>query len=177
MTLRGAVEDMLRHMEWADALIWSTVFDSSVAMADTALKDRLYHIHVTQHAFLKVWRGLTTDLVAAAKLDVLGLRKWARAFYAEALNDSSWLDEAMLERKVPHELVRKAEERLGPGTMSPTIRDTIIQVLVHTAYHRGQVSTRLRQLGCEPPLMEYFVWVWRGKPEADWPADVCGTPE
>ena len=29
--------------------------------------------------------------------------------------------------------------------------------------------TLLRALGIEPPLTEYFVWVWAGKPEAHWP--------
>jgi uncharacterized damage-inducible protein DinB len=62
-----------------------------------------------------------------------------------------------------------AHARLGPGAMTPRIADTLWQVVLHTAHHRGQVSTRLREVGCDAPLLEYFVWVWQGKPAARWP--------
>jgi len=57
--------------------------------------------------------------------------------------------------------------RLGRGAMAPTIGDTVVQVVTHSVNHRRRVNTRLRELGCEPPLTEYTVWVWRGKPTAD----------
>jgi uncharacterized damage-inducible protein DinB len=75
----------------------------------------------------------------------------------------------MLRGSVPDSLLRKAEARLGIGATTPTICDTVLQVVTHSTYHRGQVNARLRELGCDPPLTEYFVWVWRGKPAADWP--------
>ena len=169
MTSESATEGLLRHMEWAEALIWNTILSSPAAVDDPALKERLYHIHVTQHAFLRVWRGVTGETPAADTLDMASLARWARAFHAQTTADTSWLSEAALDRQAPDSLVHKAEERLGPGTTLPTICDTVFQVVMHSAYHRGQVGTRLRELGCEPPLTEYFVWVWRGKPAAIWP--------
>ena len=71
---------------------------------------------------------------------------------------------------VPDSVVQAATGRLGPGTMAPTVGETVVQVATHSAYHRGQICTRLRELGTEPPLTEYFVWVWHGKPGAEWPA-------
>ena len=53
--------------------------------------------------------------------------------------------------------------------------DTVLQVVLHTTYHRGQINLRLRELGVEPPLTEYFVWTWRGKPAADWPEVISGN--
>lgn len=35
-------------------------------------------------------------------------------------------------------------------------------------YHRGQVNTWLRELGLEPPLVDFIAWVWFGKPAPDW---------
>ena len=169
MTLEDAAGDLLRHMEWADALIWTAVLESPVAATDRALQDRLYHIHVTQHAFLQVWRGLESELPAAATLDIRAMARWAQAFYAAATADTSWLGSDRLGDEVPDSLVSKAHARLGPGAMTPRIGDTLWQVVLHTAHHRGQASTRLREVGCDAPLLEYFVWVWQGKPAARWP--------
>jgi uncharacterized damage-inducible protein DinB len=170
MALADTVADLLRHMEWADALIWGAVFSSPAATADAQLHERLYHVHVTQHAFLQVWRGAAGDLPAASALDRSALAQWARAFYAEALAGAARFDEESLARRAPDALLSRAEERLGAGRGVPTIGDTVLQVVTHSAYHRGQINTRLRELGCEPPLTEYFVWVWAGKPAATWPA-------
>jgi uncharacterized damage-inducible protein DinB len=166
--LERAPDDLLYHMEWADSLIWSVVLASPAACADLGLKDRLYHIHVTQHAFLQVWRGQIAQLPASNTFDMEGLARWARTFYSAALEDKSWLTTDALDQRVPDSLLSKAEERLGVGSAEPQMIDTLFQVILHSTHHRGQVCTRLRELGCEPPLSEYFVWVWRGKPRADW---------
>jgi len=167
--LEIAVQDLLDHMEWADSLIWNVVLASPTPIADLELKDRLYHIHVTQHAFLQVWLGLTAAQLAASNtFDMLSLGRWARSFYIEARGDKSWLNSDALDQLVPDSLLSKAEERLGVGSADPKMVDTLFQVILHTTHHRGQVCTRLRELNCEPPLTEYFVWVWRGKPPANW---------
>ena len=168
MTLAGTVADLMRQMEWADALIWRAVLSYPAAAEDSVLHDRLYHVHVTQHAFLQVWRGVTAEIPLASTLDTASLALWAKGFYVETRPDRLEL-EGMLGRSVPDSLLSKAEARLGIGAITPTICDTVLQVVSHSTYHRGQINTRLRELGCDPPLTEYFVWVWRGKPEADWP--------
>jgi hypothetical protein len=58
----------------------------------------------------------------------------------------------------------------GRDIASPTLAETILQVASHSTYHRGQVNTRLRQLGAEPPLVDYVAWIWFDRPAADWPA-------
>ena len=172
MTIESSLEDLLSQMEWADALIWSTILSSPEARANQALQDRLYHIHFTQHSFLQLWRDLTSDLPKPETLDLVSLARWARMFYVEARADTSWLTASALERRAPEALVREAEASLGAGAFWPLVSDTVIQVVLHTTYHRGQVCTRLRDLGCETPLTEYFVWVWRGKPAAQWPTEL-----
>ena len=67
MTLLNTVADLLRHMEWADALVWRTILSSAPATADTALHRRLYHLHVTQHSMYH--RGQVGTL---GKLALLG---------------------------------------------------------------------------------------------------------
>jgi hypothetical protein len=34
-------------------------------------------------------------------------------------------------------------------------------------YHRGQVATRLRERGGEPPLTDFIAWIWMHRPAPD----------
>jgi uncharacterized damage-inducible protein DinB len=169
VTLEGTLTDLLRHMQWADALVWAAVLSSPEATHDADLRDRLYHVHVTQHAFLHVWLGIEGDLHPEGFQDSVALARWARAYYARVPSYASQMTPAGLGDSVPESLLQAAAERLGTGAGTPTMGETVVQVVTHSLHHRGQICTRLRALGVEPPLTEYFVWVWAGKPEAHWP--------
>src|SRR5438045_8903896 len=50
--MNSYLDELLAHQEWADAEHWRAFEAYSRALADQALYERLYHIHVVQHAFL-----------------------------------------------------------------------------------------------------------------------------
>lgn len=60
------------------------------------------------------------------------------------------------------------ERRVGKKVVPATLEETIIQVASHSTYHRGQINSRFRELGGEPPSVDFIIWVWLGKPKADW---------
>jgi uncharacterized damage-inducible protein DinB len=64
--------------------------------------------------------------------------------------------------------VRSFEAQLGRTLSTPTLAETIFQVTSHSTYHRGQVNARLREVGGEPPLVDYIAWIWFGRPEPSW---------
>jgi uncharacterized damage-inducible protein DinB len=163
------LDDLLKHMEWADALVWTAVLSSPVAMSDSALRDRLYHVHGTQHGFLQVWSGVAADERPNGFQDTADLARWARQCYSQLRSSVSLLIADTPGAPIPASLVLAAEAGLGPGSGAPSMLDTVLQVVTHGIYHRGQINMRLRELGCMPPLTEYFVWVWQGKPDAPWP--------
>ena len=39
---------------------------------------------------------------------------------------------------------------------------------MHSHYHRGQNATRFRELGGEPPMTDFIVWLRDGQPAARW---------
>ena len=170
MELTSSLNDLLSHMEWADALVWTTVLSSPDAASDSKLRNRLFHVHGTQHGFLQVWRGITAEGPPTGFSDTSDLARWARQYYALLGTEELSLIEGRLDEAIPESLVLAAEAGLGPCAMTPTLGDTVLQVVLHTMYHRGQIVTRLRELGCDAPLTEYFVWVWLGKPGPNWPA-------
>ena len=69
---------------------------------------------------------------------------------------------------------RSTEQRLGRKPSGTTVGETGLQVALHSTYHRGQVTARLREVGGEPPLVDYIAWVWLGRPAAEWPAVASG---
>ena len=54
------------------------------------------------------------------------------------------------------------EERFG-RIENATLGETMIQVAMHSMYHRGQINARIRELGGEPPLVDFIAWVWTGR--------------
>jgi uncharacterized damage-inducible protein DinB len=58
-------------------------------------------------------------------------------------------------------------EKFGKA-LPATLGESVFQVITHTAYHRGQISTRIREIGGEPPLIDFLYWVWAGRPAPGW---------
>ena len=63
---------------------------------------------------------------------------------------------------------KQIEAQLGRPPAISTLADTCFQVASHSTYHRGQVNARLRELGAEPPLVDYIAWIWFGRPTPSW---------
>jgi uncharacterized damage-inducible protein DinB len=162
--------ELFKHMEWADAKVWTAVLAHAQSAADLNFKERLYHIHMVQRAFLKVWKGEAFKPVDAASFaDLRALLTWSREGYAEFNEYTSGLGGMEMKRPIVMPWIEMFEKRLGRKADAPTFHETLLQVAMHSAYHRGQVSTKLREFGGEPPLTDFIVWVWAGKPQPEWP--------
>ncbi|MBI3654505.1 MAG: DinB family protein [Acidobacteria bacterium] len=161
---------LYQHMEWADATVWKAVLASANAQSDTKLRDYLYHLHMVQRAFLRIWRNEPRDTPFPTFEDAPSLMSWARAYYTEAFAHLATLNDEQLAQPMIMPWAAMVEQRLGRPPEATTIGDTALQVTLHTLYHRGQVNARLREIGSEPPLVDYIAWVWMGKPSPDWPA-------
>jgi uncharacterized damage-inducible protein DinB len=44
----------------------------------------------------------------------------------------------------------------------------VLQVVLHSTYHRAQVATRVREFGATPELTDFVAWVWMNRPEPKW---------
>ena len=162
------VNDLYRHMEWADAAVWAAVLNCDPARNDSKLRETLYHIHMTQRAFLRTW--LKEPRQPFPTFDELPtLLDWGRTFYSEAFSYLSTLNEDNLAEPLPVPWATMFERVMGRGAEVTTSGETLLQAAFHSLYHRGQANARLRELGGEPPLVDYIAWIWMGKPSADWP--------
>lgn len=162
---------LFRHMEWADALVWSTVLRSETARNDSDVIKRLRHSHTVQHAFLNTWKENLHVSNAGETLTVLELFQWARNFHVMAQQYLQSLDEKSLEKTIVVPWSRGTEQRIGRPAGPTTLGDTAFQTVLHSTQHRGQVTLRLHELGSDRTLTDFIVWLWIGQPKAEWPSD------
>jgi uncharacterized damage-inducible protein DinB len=160
---------LMGHAEWADALVWRTAL--ALPREDPELREKLHHLHTVQWAYLHVWRG---EPVKPRELRTFAtshaLRAWAREYYAELSAYLAALPPGALPPEVRFPWAEHLEQRFGKARPA-TWLESVLQVAMHSSYHRGQAARRLRELGAEPPLSDFIAWIWMDRPEADWGDD------
>ena len=164
---------LLTHMEWADAHTWRAVRNVPSALTDERLKYLLHHVHLVQSVYLQAWRGdpfVVTELSAYS--DLAAIEAWARPYYRLASEYATTVDEAKFSQPVEFPWSQLIAEQYGK-VVPATLSESAWQVFSHTTYHRGQVATRIREIGGEPPLVDFLVWVWGGRPAPAW--DTAGS--
>lgn len=162
--------DLLAHMEWADALIWTSVLGSDAARDDADIRTRMHHFHVTQWAYLQAWRGEPLNVPDLSTFESLrAVAAWGRRYHLELPAYTAHVPDAALHE--PFDFPWTAEIEKHFGTVRPvTLAESMLQIVLHTTHHRGQVALRLRERGVVPPTVDYLVWVWMGRPAPSWAA-------
>lgn len=163
------LSQLLAHMEWADAALWSAVAATPTAGTDPRIRDLLIHVHTVQWAYLQLWRSEPISIPSPETLpDAAAVRRWARVYHQQSRVFVATLDGSALERNIDFPWAEQLVSRFG-GVQPTTVRQAMIQVAMHSAHHRGQICTRLREVGGDPPLVDFVAWVWLGMPEPAWP--------
>ena len=160
--------ELLTHMEWADAQSWSAARAIPSSLTDERLKYLFHHIHLVQRVYLQAWSGdkfQVTELTAFS--DLASIETWAKPYYREVSDYAAGVDDAKFNQPIDFPWSQLIADKFG--TIRPvTMGESAWQVFSHTTYHRGQLAIRIRELGGEPPLVDFLVWVWSGKPAPLW---------
>jgi uncharacterized damage-inducible protein DinB len=163
--------DLLTHMEWADAETWRAVRSLETAQSDERLRWLFHHSHLVQSIYLQAWRGdpfVLTELKAYP--DLKAIETWARPYYPIVTAFAKTVDESRFAQPIDFPWKEMIVEKMG-RILPVTLAESTWQVFLHTSYHRGQISTRIRELGGEPPLIDYLYWVWSGRPAPNWTSE------
>jgi uncharacterized damage-inducible protein DinB len=162
---RREFRELVTHMEWADTQTWRALGSTPAAASDDRLRWLCHHSHLVRLIYLQAWRGdpfQLTDL--AAYSDLKSIEEWSRPYYAVVTAFAETVDESSFAEPVHFPWSEMIVEKFGK-LLPATLSESVFQVFTHTAYHRGQIATRIRELGGEPPAVDFIYWVWAGKPE------------
>lgn len=169
-----ALRELMHHMEWADAHVWRALLAHPPAQQDARLRELLLHLHGVQRAFLAFWtdQPLEAQTGDATSIELPKAYIAVQAYYRELHVAVDGFNEAALLRPIVTPGLERYEQQLGRRFAHPTLAETMLQVASHSTYHRGQVNARLREVGGEPPLVDYIAWIWFGRPAPEWIAAV-----
>jgi uncharacterized damage-inducible protein DinB len=164
----STLSDLYHHMEWADAAMWKAILSCENAQTDEKLRDYLYHLHLVQRAFLRVWHNEARDTPYPTFDNLPSLKNWGHSYYSEAFAYLDSVNDEQITAPLPLPWADMVEKQLGRPPATSTLGETMLQVTLHSLYHRGQVHARLKAIGGNPPLADYIAWVWLGRPAPDW---------
>jgi uncharacterized damage-inducible protein DinB len=156
-------------MQWADATVWQTILKTAEAENDEKIKSIFFHIHMVQHAYLCLWEKLPVRMPDIAEFkDLTSVSKWGNEFYKKVYDFLGRVEKNNLNFTLKIPWIKFFEAKIGKVPNSVTIAESLLQVALHSSYHRAQVNSRLRELGGEPPLVDYIFWILQSRPEAKW---------
>lgn len=159
---------LLGHCEWADAEVWAAVRSGS---EDAALREKLHHLHLVQWTYLQIWQGVGVQPAELGAFPTAAsLQDWVRQFYRELTSYLGGIGGGVTSEIVRFPWADRVAQRFGRSSPA-TWADSVQQVAMHSSYHRGQVASRLRELGLDPPLTDFIAWIWKGRPLARWGGD------
>ncbi len=160
--MKEMIIDLFGHQAWADAEILKAISKNPAAKEDVSIRKRLNHLHQAQRAFLQIARGESLDRKNLGEIsDWLDLKKSIIQYHDNALTFMHDLIESRLNEEAAIPWFKDPPLRL-------TIREILLQAMMHTHQHRAQNTTRLRELGGEPPIIDLIMWYWKGRPKAVW---------
>lgn len=159
---------LIAHMEWADALVWGQVLSHKASMEDPFVRSSLLHIHMVQRAYLRGWQGGTPHRNQDDFPSLQAIRDWGRTIYPDVRAFLLDQQESDLRAKPDVLWPDLIENAIGHPPVPITLADMVYQVVAHSAHHRAQVNRRIRELGGDPPFIDFVAWAWSGEPDAVW---------
>lgn len=161
--------ELLNHMEWADSVTWKTVLNCSNSKDDKNIKDLLLHYHTAQRKYFSIWQEKPFDFNDQSDFkNLTSILPLFMKYYKELNEFFRNLNNNKLDENIIYPNIDRIKKILGKIPASVNFTETVLQVVVHTSYHRGQVNKRLREIGGEPETSDFIAWAWLGKPDAVW---------
>ncbi|MDQ3171251.1 MAG: DinB family protein [Acidobacteriota bacterium] len=155
---------LLDYHYWArdrmlDALdpLPSGAFTKPMGNSFGSIRDTVVHVYSAEWIWLQRWHG-TSPSLPPAELDALSDPASIRAAWAALESDVrayvAGLDDASVNERVGYRNLEGVEAHSSRWTM-------LQHVVNHGSYHRGQVTTMIRQAGGKAPLSQDLIAFYR----------------
>lgn len=156
------IRDLSHYEAWADAEHWRALMACREALEDAQIRERLLHIHGVQRWYLTAMGGPPVDREELSRPfeSIAGMAESFRRYHEELSRQLEPLTDGDYQRIVHLPWF---------STARPALAESLMQVFLHSQYHRGQNATRLREVGGNPPSSDYIIWLTKGRPAPVWP--------
>ena len=151
----------LRYSDWGNQQLLKEAgrlndgqLDQPMAMGRGTLRSQLLHIWAGESVWLQRWQGRTETPWPneGEKAPVAAIAQRFETVYAERNRFLGPLTDAHLANVITY--------RDSKGSLfKATLADMITQAIAHSAHHRAQVVNMIRQVGGQPPELDYMMWV------------------
>src|ERR1700741_3447986 len=137
-----------RALEAANTLT-NEQFTKDLGSSYPSVRDTLLHIYGVEHLWFERFQGRSPSVIAndSEAADITRLKENWKAFEPKLLNFVRGLTQEDLDRVMEYKTIRSGVFR-NPWWQS------MQHLANHGTYHRGQVTTMLRQLGAQPVLTD-----------------------
>jgi uncharacterized damage-inducible protein DinB len=156
----AAIQELYRYNQWANGRTFAAVsnltteeFSRDLGSSYPAARDTFLHIVWAEWIWLQRWKGRSPQSVSDAAdfpdLDAVRTR-WSEV----EIEQRAFLDALTAERL----LAAVRYLNLQGETWQYPLWRTMYHVVNHSSYHRGQVTTMLRQLGAPALPTDFLVF-------------------
>ena len=131
-------------------------FTRDMGSSFRSVRDTLAHIYSAEWIWLSRWRGVSPPAMLAPEIfpDLAAVRTAWREHESEMNAFLNGLDEEGIHQRIEYTTT-------GGQPMAAVLWRLVQHVVNHASYHRGQVTTMLRQLGATPPKSMDLVVFYR----------------
>jgi uncharacterized damage-inducible protein DinB len=143
------LQDMASHQAWADAEHWKALHANPPLLEDMEIRKRLNHIMKAAGMLQTLARGETPDMAGMKDLESVEDIEAAMTKANERLIAA--LPSADLEKPISLPRGPKGPFQAPAGVL-------LLQALMHSHHHRGQNTSRMRELGVTPPMTDFIIW-------------------
>jgi uncharacterized damage-inducible protein DinB len=155
-----AIRELYDYNHWANQRVLSAMtpltddmFTRNMGNSFVSLRDTLAHILGAEWIWLERWLGRSPKALLSAS-DFPTLQALQRRWAAVRLDQSQYV-----QTLVPDRLNDDVSYTNTRGERySYALWRQMLHVLNHSSYHRGQVTTLLRQMGAEPAGTDLLVY-------------------
>lgn len=155
------IRRLFSYTEWANVRILACVrvldgeqFTRHIESSFPTIRDTLAHIAMAEWVWLRRWSGESPA----------GPPQWAHEASLETIETNLLAigreRNVLLTTLAEEDLQRELSYRTMSGDSFATpLGDLMVHVTNHSSYHRGQLTTMLRQVGASPPATDLIVFL------------------
>jgi uncharacterized damage-inducible protein DinB len=151
-----SLKQLYEHLRWADAGVHASLTEAVNPPPHTL--DLFAHVIAAEHVWVSRIRGQKPEVEVWPKLSLAQCLELATRNADEYAALVESLDEIGLDGAVTYRNSAGLE-------FTSSLRDILLHVALHGAYHRGQIAAAVRAGGDTPASTDYIAFV-RGTPAA-----------